>query len=102
MGCKVMSQSAPSNVLEIVQILKRYKWRWLAPTVVIAVGALGYALVRPATWEASQALIVRDESNSKPDRPGRFVNPEDMKTIQETILELAKSRAVLGESLKQV
>ena len=97
-----MPNTAPSNVLEFVQVLKKYKFRWLAPTVIVAVVALVYALVRPATWEAAQALIVRDESNSKPDRPGRFVNPEDMKTIQETILEMAKSRSVMLAALKQV
>ena len=97
-----MSHTAPSNVLEFVQILKKYKYRWLVPTVAVAIVALVYALVRPATWEAAQALIVRDESNSKPDRPGRFVNPEDMKTIQETILEMAKSRSVMLAALRQV
>jgi uncharacterized protein involved in exopolysaccharide biosynthesis len=61
-----------------------------------------YALVRPATWEASQALIVRNEAAASQDVPGRFVQPEEMKTVQETILELAKSHGVLSAALAQV
>ncbi|HZZ72409.1 MAG TPA: hypothetical protein VFE24_09155 [Pirellulales bacterium] len=97
-----MRSTTESNLLDIVRILRQYKFRWLAPLGALTALTLVYAIVRPATWEASQALIVRDESNSKPDRPGRFVNPEDMKTIQETILELAKSRSVLTAALVQV
>ncbi len=88
----------PSDVL---QILKAHPQRWLAPTIVVAGLALFYSLIRPATWEASQALTVRDEATTA-ERPGKFHVVDDMKTVQETILELAKSHAVLAATLKQV
>ncbi len=97
-----MRNATQNSLSDIFVVLTRHKKRWLIPTAVATVLAMGYAVVRPTSWEASQGLIVRDESNSKPDRPGRFANPEDMKTIQETVLELAKSRTMLAEALKAV
>ena len=35
---------------------------WVAPTIVLSVAALGYALVRSPSWQAKQALVVRDEA----------------------------------------
>jgi uncharacterized protein involved in exopolysaccharide biosynthesis len=75
--------------------------RWLVPMAVVAAVAFVYALIRPTTWEASQALTVRDEATGG-ERPGKFHVVEDMKTVQETILELAKSHSVLSAALKQV
>ncbi|NQT17664.1 MAG: hypothetical protein HQ582_33220 [Planctomycetes bacterium] len=85
-----------------MSVLLRYPVRWVAPTVVLGVLAAGYALVRPATWEASQALIVRNEASTGDDRPGKFPYADEMRKIQETILELAKSRDVLAASLRTV
>ena len=42
------------------------------PVVAATLLALVYALVRPATWEATQALVVRDETGDRVARPGRF------------------------------
>jgi uncharacterized protein involved in exopolysaccharide biosynthesis len=77
-------------------------WLWLLPAVVIAAAAAAYAIVHAATWEASQALIVRNEAVNADHGPGRFNYPEEMKTVQETILEVAKSRSVLQAALRQV
>ena len=89
----------PSDVLNTI----RQHWRLvITPVIVLTVAALGYALVRPDTWEASQALIVRDETGDNLTRPGKFAHPEDMKSTQETILELAKSRGVLDSALRIV
>jgi uncharacterized protein involved in exopolysaccharide biosynthesis len=68
---------------------------------VVGAVAFVYAVIRPATWEASQALTVRDEAAGG-ERPGKFHFIEDMKTVQETILELAKGHSVLAAALKQV
>jgi uncharacterized protein involved in exopolysaccharide biosynthesis len=59
-------------------------------------------MVRPKTWEAAQAMVVRSESSDTLSRMGRATELEQMKTTQETILELAKSRDVLLGALKQV
>ena len=54
------------------------------------------------TWEASQALIVRNEASSAEKGPGKFSYPEEMKTVQETILEVVRSRSVLEAALREV
>jgi succinoglycan biosynthesis transport protein ExoP len=46
--------------------------------------------------------MVRDETMGTAARPGKFSQPEDMKTTQETILELARSRVVLEAALTEV
>lgn len=61
-----------------------------------------YALLHPVTWDASQALMARDEAMGATARPGKFQQPDDMKTTQETILELVHSRAVLSGALAEV
>jgi uncharacterized protein involved in exopolysaccharide biosynthesis len=86
---------------DVIAHLTAHPRRWLVPTAVVAAFAFVFALIRPATWEASQALTVRDEAASG-ERPGKFHFIEDMKAVQETILELAKSHGVLTAALKQV
>jgi uncharacterized protein involved in exopolysaccharide biosynthesis len=82
--------------------LKRYPRRWLVPAVAVILAATVYALVRPPTWEASQALIVRNEAAHSEQGPGKFKHSDQMKTLQETILELVKSRQVLADALRKV
>ena len=43
---------------------RQHLWLWLAPTVAMTVGATMYALIRPVSWRASQAIVVRDEAGS--------------------------------------
>ena len=61
-----------------------------------------YAAIRTPTWEASQALMVRNEASNAERSPGKFSYPDEMKTVQETILEVAKSRSVLEAALREV
>jgi uncharacterized protein involved in exopolysaccharide biosynthesis len=70
--------------------------------VVIATIVGIYAVAHNATWEASQALIVRNEASNAEKNPGKFSFPEEMKTVQETILEVVKSRGVLEAALRDV
>lgn len=77
-------------------------WR----TILIATGAVvalavTFALLRQPQWRASQALIVRAEASASAERGGKFRDSDDMKTVQETILELATSRAVLERALQE-
>src|SRR5438270_2450282 len=90
-----------STPADVIKLLKANRRSWLLPMVIAAGVAFAYSLVRPATWEASEALTVRDEAAGG-DRPGKFHVVEDMKTVQETILELARSHSVLAATLKQV
>lgn len=95
---------APKSVVtpgQFLSILWRHPRRWLVPALAVALLAALYALVRPDQWEASQALIVRNEAANNGDRPGKFIHSDEMKTAQETILQLAKSRGVLAAALTE-
>jgi len=70
--------------------------------VLIAAAVGVYAAVYATSWEASQALIVRNEASTADKAPGKFNYPEEMKTVQETILEVVKGRSVLEAALREV
>ena len=86
----------------VIRILRQYPLHWLGPLVVVTLAAVVFALVRPATWQASQALIVRAEAANSREEPGQFGHADQMKAVQETILEVAKSRGVLEAALVEV
>lgn len=87
---------------KFAQILVTYRRRWLTPAVAVAGLTLAYAALRPNTWEAAQSIIVRNEAAGNLAEPGKFRHAEEMKTTQETILELAGSREVLRQALIEV
>ena len=98
------SASQPTLDLRyVLHLLIAYRYRWLAPAVVVGLlaGVYAFAVYRP-TWEGSQALIVRNEAAGSQDGPGKFSHADPMKTTQETILELAKSHGVLADALGQL
>jgi uncharacterized protein involved in exopolysaccharide biosynthesis len=86
---------------EVLEILAGHWRRWLTPAVLLGIAAAVYALVSQPTWQASQALILRNEAANADATLGKFSRSDDMKTVQETILELVKSRAVLSAALVQ-
>ncbi len=87
---------------ELARLFLRYPIRWIAPALLCAVGATAYACLKPATWEASLTLAVRAEASGNSLTPGQFRDLSAMKTLQETLLEIAKSRGVLTEALRAV
>ncbi len=87
---------------QVLHLLRAYVWLWLLPAVFIAAAVGVYAILHTATWEASQALMVRNEASTADRAPGKFNQPEEMKTVQETIQEVVKSRSVLQAALRQV
>ncbi len=87
---------------EVVHILTARRWQWLAPAAACTLLALVAALALPRTWQASQAMVVRDEAAGAGAGDGRFRGLDDMKAAQETVMELAKSRAVLESALRLV
>ena len=93
-----------NSPLEFVRLAGQYPLRWLVPAILITAIGSAVAMLRHDSWEASQALMVRDEAGvaTPLDRPGKFQHAEEMKSAQETILELAKNRSVLSEALKEV
>ena len=96
------TQTSPVPLRHVGPLLGAHWKLWLVPTVVVAVAAGIYAVTFQDTWEASQALIVRNEASNAEKQPGKFTDPEEMKTVQETILEMVKSRGVLEAALRQV
>ncbi len=95
--------SAGLTPQECLQLLIKYRLRWIVPTIACAVLATGYALVMSRYWQASQALVVRNEVSAPSSRqPGKFSDLYEMRTFQETIFELAKSRQVLAATMKLV
>jgi len=87
---------------EVARLLFVYAPRWAVPALLIAAVAVTYAAFRRPKWEASQALIVRNEATANEESPGKFRELNEMKTVQELILELAVSRGVLGAALSQL
>ena len=49
---------------QVLHLLRVHVWLWLVPAVLIAAVVGVYAVVHQATWEASQALIVRNEASN--------------------------------------
>lgn len=93
--------SLPPN--ELVRLAWSRRKVWLTTTVACGLLAAAYSVVMPRYWEASQGLVVRQETAGAPEsRPGKFADLYEMKTLQETILELAKSQQVVVATLKAV
>ena len=87
---------------QLVAWLYRYRWRWILPAVLIAAATTVFAALKPSEWDASQALTIRNEAANNALGPGKFGHSEERRTAQETVLELAKSRAVLAAALEIV
>ena len=84
------------------KLLLVYWRRWLGTAVVITAGAAAYALLMPKSWQSLQAIIVRNEAVGNDSDTARFHGPEEIKSIEETIVELSKSRKVLRAALVEV
>jgi uncharacterized protein involved in exopolysaccharide biosynthesis len=91
-----------SSPREVLALLASYRRRWLVPAAALTALAVLYAMVRPGVWEASQALVLRNEAAGNEEAVGKFAQPEHMKTVQETLLELARSPRVLSGTLEEV
>ncbi len=91
--------ASPKQVLEMIV---RHPARWAIPALITALAMGAYAMFRQPPWEASQALVIRNDAILNQDAPGRFSQPEEMRTVQETILELVRSRGVLAAALAEV
>jgi len=87
---------------ELGRLLIVYWRRWAMVTLLATVAAAAYALVAPGIWQASQALIVRNEAVGNETDTGKSRGAEDLKSIQETIMELSKSHSVLKATLVAV
>ncbi len=88
---------------QVADLLLRHRRMWIAPMVALAVLAGVVSLVTPRKWKATQGLLIRPEAAGLgADRLGKFADLSEMKTIQETLLELARSRTVVTAVLEKV
>jgi len=90
------------NPVEVLKVLGEHRKQWIVSTTICAMLALLAAIALPRVWQASQAMVVREEAAGVGEGSGKFRQPDDMKAVQETVLELAKSRTVLDAALRQV
>jgi uncharacterized protein involved in exopolysaccharide biosynthesis len=70
--------------------------------MLITLAGIGFASIHTPNWEASQTLVIRNEAATGQDSPGKFNGADEMKTVQETLMELIKSQGVLLRSLTKV
>jgi uncharacterized protein involved in exopolysaccharide biosynthesis len=91
------------NPAELIHTLRTHlKW-WVAPAVACAAIAAAYSLVAPREWRATQTLTLRPEAASVSEqRLGKFSDLSEMKVLQATLLEVAKSQGVIEATLKTV
>lgn len=89
------------TALSLLKAFRTYVWLWVIPTVAMTTVATVYAITKSTTWQASQSLVIRDEARGV-GRQGRFDSTESMRASQETIIEVAKSSAVVSAALKQL
>jgi uncharacterized protein involved in exopolysaccharide biosynthesis len=87
---------------EAAHLLTTYWRRWLITAGLVAAAAGAYALLAKPCWQASQTLLVRNEATNQEAGPGKFGRSEDLKSLEETLLELAGSRGVLEAALRRV
>ncbi len=94
----------PSNdpLKSLLHNLVRYPFRWLIPAAAVITVACVFAAHHRDRWEANQAVLVRGDASSDSDGSGEFRNSDEMKRVEETILEVARSTPVLEASLLQV
>jgi polysaccharide biosynthesis transport protein len=98
-----MTHDIGLNPADLAQLLRKHFRLWAIPTVACVVVAASYALLSPREWRATQSLIVRAEAAGVSDQPiGEFSDLSEMKTLQETILALAKSHSVIQATLEAV
>lgn len=84
------------------QTVVEKKWMVIAPMIVCGLLAIGFAFAKTRLWSATQTLVVRDAAIGHLDQQGRFSTTDDMRTAQETIVQAARSTAVVKKTLVAV
>ncbi len=87
---------------DVLRLLRKYHKRCLVPALIVAALGCLYAALKGDTWEASQAMTLRDEVVGGDAEPGKFQLEDEMKAAQETVMELSHSRPVLAAALDDV
>ncbi len=80
--------------------LGEYRWLLILPTIAFFALSAAYATLGPKKWRATQVFHLRDEMIGRQNRPGHFASLDDMKTAQETVLEIARNPNVVRRCLQ--
>lgn len=100
-----MPTSQPANLTPatVFRMLRDHAWLWIATAIAGLVLTACVTLATPRKWKATQGMIVRSEAAGFAEqRLGKFTDLSEMRTAQETVLELARSRSVLEATLTDV
>lgn len=84
------------------QLIVQTRATWLTTTLLCGAAAFVLSLASARHWEAVQAVVVRQDAVASRERPGKFADLYEMRTVQETILELARSRQVVASTVAAV
>ena len=91
------------STADLIHALRTHVSWWVAPAVVGLVLAAVYSLFSSREWRATQALTIRPEAASVSEQKlGKFSDMSEMKMLQATLLELAKSQGVVQATLREV
>lgn len=86
----------------LAQLLWGRRGLWLRTAVAGAAVAALVAFGSPRSWRASQGFLIRGEAAGyAQQRLGKFTDLSEMKTVQETLLELARSESVVTATLRE-
>lgn len=89
-------------MLNVATTMRRRPMLWLVPLGVALFVAFMIATFGPKQWKARQAFVVREQLLGRIVLPGRFDSLDSMKTVLETVSELAHGPAVIGAALRDV
>lgn len=89
---------------KIREVLAKNRLVWLGTTLLCTLLGLLHVATKQDQWQASQALVVRDEAFGEMGfgPTGRFDNNDALKRSLETILQIAKNQDVVQAALAQV
>ncbi len=88
---------------DLVAMAVKHRWLLLAPALLGALVAAASTQVLKRDYSADQGLIIRsDAAGYSEQRLGKFTDLSEMKTVQETLLELARSKSVVSAVLQDV
>lgn len=93
----------PMTPADLLKLLSKNRWLLIVPMIAGAVLAVGWSFVNSRDWRADQGLLIRSDAAGYSDqRLGKFTDLSEMKTVQETLLELARSKSVVTAVLNEV
>jgi len=99
-----MSESSTVNpqITYYLGAMLKYPLRWIVPALLIAGCAGAFAVLSTKSWEATQAIVVREEAIGNIDADGEFKDIDRMRSAQETVAAVLMSDAVISAALTEV